>query len=210
MINLIEHVIVDDFVAANEILESHLNSIVERKLYEKKRMMQAEVFGGMTKAELDARKKAGYRKATDVLGDPDKATKLSPAAKRYRETLKKKKKEQITENLGAGAKAVHLMTPREKAAFKMAMALRRLGGKTTQNIPSSGKPNKKDPYEGKGNAPWTMAARGYHKIKQSVKDYKPEAPGSTVVKASKAIGKGAADAVGRVAGEIASYSNLEE
>ncbi len=55
---------------ANDIFEAKLNEIRARRLYELKRMYQAEAFGGMTKAEIEAKKKAGYRKAADVLPDP--------------------------------------------------------------------------------------------------------------------------------------------
>ena len=46
---------------------------MEKKLYEKKRMVAAdmnEALGGLTRQEIEDRKKAGYRKAADVLQDP--------------------------------------------------------------------------------------------------------------------------------------------
>lgn len=97
---LIETIINGDYVSANELFEERLTIIRERKLYEEKRRLAAkldEIFGGMSKAEIDARRAAGYRKATEVLGDPDTKTKLSPAAKKYRESLKKKEKGKVAE-----------------------------------------------------------------------------------------------------------------
>ena len=54
-------------------VEDKLAEIREKKIYEMKRMFAAKMYegvGGLTKAEVEARKKAGYRKASEVLGDP--------------------------------------------------------------------------------------------------------------------------------------------
>lgn len=67
---LVESILSKNMLEANDIFEAKLKDIREKKMYEMKRMMQAEVFGGLTPAEIEARKKAGYRKAADVLGDP--------------------------------------------------------------------------------------------------------------------------------------------
>ena len=40
---LIESIIDDNLVSANDIFAEHMNTILERKLYENKRMMQVEV-----------------------------------------------------------------------------------------------------------------------------------------------------------------------
>lgn len=90
-IDLINSVVNGDYVSANRLFEERLANIQEKKLYELKRMIQAEAFGGMTKAEIEAKKKAGYRKAADVLYDPRSKESLSDAAKKYRASLKKKK-----------------------------------------------------------------------------------------------------------------------
>ncbi len=69
---------------ANDILEAKLAEIREKKMYEMKRMFAAKMYegvGGLTKAEVEARIKAGYRKASDVLGDPRKDTKTIPGHK---------------------------------------------------------------------------------------------------------------------------------
>ena len=106
---------------ANAVFEAKIAEIMERKMYEMKRMMQAEVFGGLTPAEIDARKKAGYRKAADVLGDPRaKIKKKIPLP-----DMKKEKRigeEALDEaGLGAGAKFAHSMSDSEKEQFKAAM-----------------------------------------------------------------------------------------
>ena len=89
MSRLIESIHRKDFVKAHYIFEDRMNIIVEKKLYEEKRRIAAdmnEAYGGMTRSEYEERKKAGYRKATDVLGDPSKI-KIKPLVK-----VKKKKK----------------------------------------------------------------------------------------------------------------------
>lgn len=68
--HLVESIISKNMLEASDVVEAKLAEIREKKIYEMKRMMQAEAFGGLTKAEIEARKKAGYRKAADVLGDP--------------------------------------------------------------------------------------------------------------------------------------------
>ena len=70
---LVESILDKDFVLAESHFNDVLNNIMEKKLYEKKRMVAAqmdEVLGGMTRAEIEAKKKAGYKKASDVLQDP--------------------------------------------------------------------------------------------------------------------------------------------
>lgn len=70
---LVESILDKDFVLAESHFNDILNNIMEKKLYEKKRMIAAqmdEVLGGMTRAEIEAKKKAGYKKASDVLQDP--------------------------------------------------------------------------------------------------------------------------------------------
>jgi len=85
----------------------------------------------MSKKEIEFRIKALYRRASEVLGDPT-ATKLSPAAKKYRASLKKKKVSEETldeAGLGQGARAAHALkkaVPLAPAQFKGAMSLRRL------------------------------------------------------------------------------------
>ena len=84
---------------------------MEKKLYEKKRMVSAEmneVLGGMTRAEIEAKKKAGYRKAADVLQDPrDIKIKISSIGRKK----STKKKKELEEDL---ARAVKMGIKRSK------------------------------------------------------------------------------------------------
>lgn len=82
---LIESIIDDNLVEAKDIFAERMEEILECKLYEAKRMIQAELNeakpgGGFTTSEIEARKKAGFRRASEVLGGTE--TKKSPAAKR--------------------------------------------------------------------------------------------------------------------------------
>ena len=70
MSNLTESIIDKDLVNAKRLFESRMEEILERKLCEAKKMLQAESVGGLTKAEIEARRKAGYKKAADILPDP--------------------------------------------------------------------------------------------------------------------------------------------
>ena len=86
---LIESILDKNFVVAESHFRDRLNTIKEQKLFEMKKMMQAEVFGGLSPAEIEMRKKAGYRKAADVLGDPSKQK--MPAIKGHKFKKIKKK-----------------------------------------------------------------------------------------------------------------------
>ena len=87
---LLESILNGDYVSANEIFEQKMVELQEKKLIEVKKQIQAEMFG-MTKAEIEAKKKAGYRKAADVLGDP-RDIKIEPLVK-----TKKIKKKKVSE-----------------------------------------------------------------------------------------------------------------
>ena len=91
---LIENIIDNDLVTANKIFESRLDSIMEKKLYEVKRRVAAnmqEVFGALSKKDIEDRRKAGYRKASEVLVDPRAKENLSPAARKIKQAEKKRK-----------------------------------------------------------------------------------------------------------------------
>lgn len=98
MKNLVEHVLNEDYVNAQEIFESRIHDIMEVKLHEMKKMMQAEVFGGLTAAQIQARKELGWKKAADVLEDPRErrttgGVRFAPPKKKI--VAKKKIKEEI-------------------------------------------------------------------------------------------------------------------
>ena len=101
MSNLIEHILNEDYVSANELFEQNMFNIQERKLYESKRMMQAEVFGGKTRAEAEKEIRARGltpRKASDVLPDP-RDIKISM---RKKDDKKKRVSEETLDELTAG------------------------------------------------------------------------------------------------------------
>ena len=94
---LIESIVSKNMLEASDMLEAKLDEIKEKKMYEMKRMFAAKMYegvGGLTKAEIEARKKAGYRKASEVLGDPRKGTTSIPG-----HTFKKVKKKVVEESL---------------------------------------------------------------------------------------------------------------
>lgn len=73
MRNLVESILEGNLLEAKEFFDEKMEIIREQKLYEEKRMISAqmdEVAGSLTPAEVEAKKKAGYSKAADVLGDP--------------------------------------------------------------------------------------------------------------------------------------------
>ena len=94
MINLVESIMADDLLSASEIFENKLAEIMEKKLYEVKRRVAAdiqEVFGALSKKDIEDRRKAGYRKASEVLVDPRAKENLSPAARKIKQAEKKRK-----------------------------------------------------------------------------------------------------------------------
>ena len=91
---LVESVLSGNMLEANDMVEARLAEIREKKMYEMKRMYAAESVGGLTKAEIEARRKAGYKKASEVLGDPRKGTTSIPG-----HTFKKVKKKVVEESL---------------------------------------------------------------------------------------------------------------
>lgn len=57
MSNLVENILIGNHVEAGKLFESHMESIVEKKLYEKKRMMQSEAFSSFVQKGLQAGKR---------------------------------------------------------------------------------------------------------------------------------------------------------
>lgn len=96
MSKLIESIASGDFVSANKLFEQRIEQIAEKKLYESKRMIQSEAFGKLTKQEIEDRKKAGYRKAADVLGDPSRH-KMKPLVKLKKKIVKTVKEDALDE-----------------------------------------------------------------------------------------------------------------
>ena len=91
MSDLVENILSENYVSASNIFESRLNEILEKKLVEMKKCIQAEAFGALSKADIEARRRLGWRKASDVLPDPrDYVMKIEPKSKKP--AMKKSKK----------------------------------------------------------------------------------------------------------------------
>lgn len=115
MSQLLEHILNKDYLSANELFEERMVELQEQKLYESKRMMQAEVFGRLSPKEIEDRKKAGYRKATEVLGDPTRQ-KMKPLVKLKKKITKVVKEDSLDEaGLGSAVKVVRKLGPVRKA-----------------------------------------------------------------------------------------------
>lgn len=132
---LIESIANGDYVFANELFESRLADIREKKMYEMKRMVQSEAFGGKTRAQAEKEIRARGmtpRKASDVLGDPREAG----------STTKKNKKavssEIDLEKLGKQWKAAKF--GEKKAAVKMVRAAAKKYASTKDTEPTVSKP----------------------------------------------------------------------
>lgn len=126
MNNLVEHILAENYVEASNIFEDRLNTILEKKLIEKKKMMQAEAVGGRTIAQAIKDMQARGltpRKASDVLVDPrDESLPLIGSKRKLPVKRKKPKKESLDEaGLGYGARVAHAMTPSEKKQYMSAM-----------------------------------------------------------------------------------------
>jgi hypothetical protein len=196
MIDLLEHILTDDYVSATELFEARLNVIREKKLYEMKQDIQAEAFGGLTKADIEARRKAGYVKASDVLPDPrDYVPENEPKKKKIAVRRKKKLSENsIDTPIPPSAHTWIEKRRKEQEAKREREQPKTSGPKSTKKTPEKSKSvfdvakhpglKKKEPkkeiddYEGKGNAPSMM----YVRLKQEIAGHKPSAPGSGVLK----------------------------
>lgn len=120
---LLEHILDGDFISANELFEERMVELQEQKLCESKKALQAEVFGGLTLAQIQARKELGWKKASDVLEDPRSkkikgltkfaAVKKKPAKKKtVKEDISKSEVEAEKQKLVAAGKA-HPSYPRQ-------------------------------------------------------------------------------------------------
>jgi hypothetical protein len=73
MSQLLEHILNEDYVSANQIFEEKMLELQEKKLLESKKMIQAEALGGKTRAQAEKEIRARGmtpRKASDVYPDP--------------------------------------------------------------------------------------------------------------------------------------------
>lgn len=91
MSELVYHILNENYVKASNVFEDRLNSILEQKLVEMKKCIQAEGVGGLTAAQIQARKELGWKKAADVLGDP-RDEPLPSITPKHKPPVKKRKK----------------------------------------------------------------------------------------------------------------------
>ena len=194
---------------ANDMVEAKMAEIRERKMYEMKRMYAArmdEIFGALTKADIEKRRKAGYKKASDVLGDPREKERKSPRLNPKAKILKHKVSEEALDEAGLGdaARFVHTLTPQQKQQYKDAM-----GGsigsawKLQRSIARKSKQSKE-----KSRYADTPGGRNREKFDKIAAN---NPPGGAVVGATKLVGSGitkAAKALGTELGSIG-FSNLE-
>lgn len=87
MSKLVESILENDLVSAQAIFEERIAAIAERKLLEVKKMVQEQTFPS-GRAGVEARKKAGFRRAIDVLGDPTAARKKPLVKVKKKKTVK--------------------------------------------------------------------------------------------------------------------------
>lgn len=83
---------------ANDMVEAKLAEIRERKMYEMKRMFAAKMeegVGGLTLAQVQARKELGWKRASEVLPDPRESRSGSTTFHSKPKKAKKKLKEEI-------------------------------------------------------------------------------------------------------------------
>lgn len=122
MDNLVENILEENYISANQIFEDRLAEIMEKKLYEKKKMMQAEAFGGMSKEDIERRKKAGFIKAADYFKALETAKEIERKSKSDIEPKKKKVSEAYT-GTGSGSEK-ELEARAKKSAERLGKAIK--------------------------------------------------------------------------------------
>lgn len=212
---------------ANDMVEAKLAEIRERKIYEMKRMFAAKMHegvGGLTKAEVEARKKAGYRKASEVLGDPRKE--MTPIAGHQFKKVKKKVVEAVEVQpdpegrvRGGKAKPAKENPLMRKITAKIIKVGRKVGGKEFRKSYLAGK-------EAGDTATTSMKAKAAYdeykkkKAEPSVDDHRKDAgtapsndtavakkkfkDGRIAKAATAAVGSGIARGIGRSVGSVVS------
>jgi len=104
MSNLLESIISEDYVSATKIFESRIEEIVEQKLLEAKKQVQAEAMGGRTIAQAIKDMQARGltpRKASDALGDPRDEPLPAIGTKQKSPVKRKKIKEESLDEIRA-------------------------------------------------------------------------------------------------------------
>jgi hypothetical protein len=215
---IIESIVAGDMIEANDMVEATLAQIRERKLYEMKRMFAAkmdEVFGGLSPEQIAQRKKAGYKKAADVLGDPWEKRKKKFAIPLPDMKKEKKIKEALDEDFAKAVKVVRSMSSADKQLFKAAK-----GGnvaaalKLRASMKNRAAAEKSTDYQRPGMIQRninTLRGRDPGYVDKRTPEEKLKTKGGKVGKVVRGTVKGVARGVGQVASDLASIgtSNLE-
>jgi hypothetical protein len=101
MSKLLESILNEDYVSANELFEERMVKLQEQKLYEEKRMIASEMneaVGALTAKEIADRRARGFVKASEVLRDP-RDIKIT-LNKNVKKTKKKKVSEESLDEAG--------------------------------------------------------------------------------------------------------------
>lgn len=182
MSDLVEHILSENYVEAANVFEDRLDAILEQKLVEMKKCIQAEAAGGgMSKAEFDARRRLGWKPAKEVLPDPrDYVTKIKPKKPSVR---KRKKIEEdheadvqaamakLEKDKHPGLKAIHQYTPADITRRKHAQQ------QVHQLLPSAPvAPEKKKDKKDKKDKFWDKYKRP-GMIKRNINTLMGRAPG---------------------------------
>ena len=202
---------------ANDMVEAKMAEIRERKMYEMKRMYAArmdEIFGALTKADIEKRRKAGYKKASDVLGDPREKERKSPRLNPKAKILKHKVSEETLDEMRAPGE-IPGSEERKQDAERLRKIRNDLGSyKSLFNKPYLKKRKKEikaaQPKEPKEKSRYADTPGGRNREKfDKIAANNP--PGGAVVGATKLVGTGitkAAKSLGHELGSIG-FSNLE-
>jgi hypothetical protein len=174
MSNLIESILSEDFVSASELFESRIEEIVEQKLLEAKKQVQAEAMGGMSKQDIEDRKKAGFIKASHYF---DVMNKLKEIEQEHKEKLKKPKsgKKKLDEQETFHTKS---QAELEKMAKAGAERIGKQFGKTAQAMKASSA--KHEPEKSKEVSPAVSTTASTKKRKTA-----PSEPSETRAKSFK-------------------------
>jgi hypothetical protein len=192
MTKLVESILSGDYSEANQLFADRIDHIKECKLYEAKKQLQAEAFGGKSPEQIKSQ--PGYRgRASDVLG-------LSPYDK-SREDKKKRiaaqaaEKKQKSKSTGEKASA-YLEKQRKKQSQEKDKAVVTAKQKTSKAKPEpkeKAKPVSKPDYE---NTP-----TGRNRQKADAYAAK-RPPGSLGLKIAKGIGKAASFVARDIVGSL--------
>jgi hypothetical protein len=124
MDNLLEHVFNENYVEASNIFEDRLNSILEKKLVEMKKMIQSESFNNPYR-DTKSKEQKGFVRASKVLPDPYSKSSPKLSAK-ISDTAKKTKKIRSASTTFANDDSDPATRERQSKLLKHAETSRRL------------------------------------------------------------------------------------